>query len=163
MIDTNKYAKMLHEITPKYLGGFFTIDNCPIPLVGENIKQHLNGCKSILICTATLGEEFDRLLRKLQITDMTGAVILDSLAGEYLEKFCDKKDFSLVQNAECVLSAEIGMQKLIRFSPGYGDFPLSVNRSIIAALNASTRIGIHITESLVLTPQKSITGIIGIV
>jgi 5-methyltetrahydrofolate--homocysteine methyltransferase len=144
MIDTNKYRVLLNKITPKYTSATFLVDKCPVPLIGKSIKSHLNGCKSVLVYAATFGEEFDRLLRQIQLTDMAGAVILDSLAGEELERFCDVKN------------GDFG------FSPGYGDFPLSVNRNIITVLNASTKIGLCLTESLMMTPQKSITGIVGI-
>jgi len=152
MIDPEKYSQMLREITPKYVAAVFAFDDCPVPLIGESIKRHLSGCGSVLICAATLGEQFDRLLRQTQLESMAGAVVLDSLGGKYIGEFCNQKDAEVIENAE----------HRHRYSPGYGDFPLSVNRDIISVLNASKRIGLHITDSLFLTPQKSITGIVGI-
>ena len=136
-----KYRELLKEFVPKYAEAVFPIEQCPVPLIGEDIKRHLSGCKSVLVCAATLGNEFDRLLRKLQVSNMAGAVVLDSMSGRYLEKFCNEKTGTR------------------RFSPGYGDFPLSVNRDIITVLNASTKIGLCVTDEFILTPQKSITGI----
>jgi len=144
MIDVEKYRKMLDGIAPKYAGESFTLDDCPVPLTGESIKRHLHGFTSVLIFAVTLGEDFDRLLRQFQLTDMAGAVVLDSLAGEALEDFLNNK---------------IGKN---RFSPGYGDFPLEVNRDIVETLHASKRIGLCVTDDFILTPQKSITGIAGI-
>jgi hypothetical protein len=141
MIDIEKYRNLLGNITPKYISKVFEVDNCPLPLTGESIKHFLGNCTSLLVYASTLGEEFDRLLRKTQITDMAGAVVLDSMAGEYLESFCQK---------------QVGG---FGFSPGYGDLPLSVTRDIIEVLRASTKIGLCVTDSLVMTPQKSITGI----
>jgi len=95
-----------------------------------------------------LGEEFDRLLRQTQVTDMAGAVILDRLAGGYIERFCNGKDREI-----------IGEHKAFRFSPGYGDFPLSANRDILNVLGAQKKIGLCATDLFLLTPQKSITGV----
>jgi len=144
MIDYDKYRQMLLAITPKYTGKVFPVNGCPIELIGNDIQKHIQGCDSILISAATLGEEFDRLLRQIQVTDMAGAVILDMLAGEYIEDFCNERD------------------KGIRFSPGYGDFPLSTNRDIVKILDTQKRIGLCVTDEFILTPQKSITGITGI-
>ena len=141
---TEKYRKLLQQITPKYIGAVFPIEECPVPFIGKGINEYLCGCESVLIFAATLGEEFDRLLRQLQITDMAGAVVLDSLAGGYLERFLNEKIDTR------------------RFSPGYDDFPLSTNLDIINVLKAQKKIGLCVNDSYMLTPQKSITGIVGI-
>lgn len=155
MIDTDKYRQMLREISPKYIRALFKVDECPVPLTGECIKRHLQGCEHLLVCAATLGGGFDGTLRRLQLTDMAGAVFLDSLAGEYLERFCDESDAEIIGQAQ-------EQVQTARFSPGYGDFPLNVNRDIITVLNASIRIGLCTTDDYILTPQKSITGIVGV-
>jgi len=130
---------------PKYIDGIFPLDDCPIPLVGNDIARFLSGCKSVLVFAVTLGEDFDRQLRKVQLTSMSRAVEQDSLAGKILDDFLDER---------------VGKR---RFSPGYGDFPLSVNRDIVTVLRASTKIGLCVTADYVLTPQKSITGVVAIV
>jgi cobalamin-dependent methionine synthase I len=130
---------------PKYIEAVFPLCDCPIPLIGEDIVRFLNGCQSVLVFAATLGEDFDRWLRKEQLVLMSSAVLHDLKAGEYLEDFLD---------------AKVGKR---RFSPGYGDFPLSVNLNIVTALNASTKIGLCVTDEYILTPQKSITGVIPVI
>jgi len=49
-----------------------------------------------------------------------------------------------------------------RFAPGYGDLPLSTNKMILEELKAEKRIGIHLTETMLMTPRKSIVAILGI-
>jgi len=147
-MTVTEYEELLYAITPRYLGAVFARADCPVPLAGESIARHLGDCGKVLISAATLGEEFDRLLRKTQVTDMAGAVILDSLAGGYIERFCNEKDREL---------SEIG--RAFRFSPGYGDFPLSINRDILNVLDAPKKIGLCVTDVFILTPQKSITGV----
>jgi hypothetical protein len=126
-------------VAPKFktlkVEAVFPLDDCPVPLIGEDIKAYLSGCTSVKISAVTLGEECDRTLRQLQVTSMAEALEYDRAANEFLN------------------GTGTG------FSPGYGDFPLSVNRNIIEVLNASKRIGLCVTDSLFLTPQKSVTRI----
>ena len=49
-----------------------------------------------------------------------------------------------------------------RFGLGYGDFPLTGQRKFLDILDAPKRIGVCVNESLLLTPTKSVTCIIGL-
>jgi hypothetical protein len=49
-----------------------------------------------------------------------------------------------------------------RYSPGYGDFPLSEQRHIFALLDVTRRIGVSLTEGGLMLPQKSVTALIGL-
>ena len=49
-----------------------------------------------------------------------------------------------------------------RFSPGYGDLPIELQRDFLTLLDASRKIGLTATESSMLVPSKSITALIGI-
>ena len=49
-----------------------------------------------------------------------------------------------------------------RFSPGYGDCPLTAQRSIVDALNATRLIGLTVTPTSLLMPTKSVTAVIGL-
>ena len=46
-----------------------------------------------------------------------------------------------------------------RRSPGYGDLPLALSRTILAELDAPRKIGVSITDSNLLVPSKSVTAI----
>ena len=49
-----------------------------------------------------------------------------------------------------------------RFSPGYGDLPLDIQPAVCAALDAGRRVGIHVSDSFLMNPMKSVTAVIGI-
>ena len=49
-----------------------------------------------------------------------------------------------------------------RFSPGYGDLSMNVTEDIITILNATKRIGLSVTRSLMMSPVKSVTAIAGL-
>jgi cobalamin-dependent methionine synthase I len=48
-----------------------------------------------------------------------------------------------------------------RFSPGYGDLPLTFQRDLYRELSLD-ELGIRITEKCILYPQKTITAVIGV-
>ena len=49
-----------------------------------------------------------------------------------------------------------------RFSPGYGDLSLEMQRDIFRVLDCPRKIGLTLNESLLMSPSKSVTAIIGI-
>lgn len=49
-----------------------------------------------------------------------------------------------------------------RFSPGYGDYPVSCQKQILAYLDAQQKLGIRLTEGCMMVPCKSVTALLGI-
>ena len=49
-----------------------------------------------------------------------------------------------------------------RFSPGYGDLPLEVQKSVFAVLDCPRKIGLSLNDSLLMSPSKSVTAFAGI-
>ena len=54
-----------------------------------------------------------------------------------------------------------GLALTERFSPGFGDLPLELQRQVTEALDCPRSLGITLGESLLMTPSKSVTAIIG--
>ena len=50
----------------------------------------------------------------------------------------------------------------MRFSPGYGDLPIEVQKDFLPLLDAERRLGITLSESCLMAPSKSVTAIIGV-
>ena len=129
--------------------------NCPLPLTGTLADTMLQECRQAVILCCTLGAEFDALLRAEQTRDMSRAVITDAWGSAWVELGCDE--------AEREIAARFpGMYLTDRFSPGYGDLPLSLQRGICAFLDTPRRLGVHVTESCLLNPQKTVTAVIGL-
>ena len=106
---------------------------------------------------ATLGAETDRLLRRAAVTDMSRAVILQACAASLLERYCDQCCREIGEQA-----AGEGLYLRPRFSPGYGDFPITFQRALLEALEAPKRIGLTATGAMMLTPAKSVTAVVGL-
>lgn len=128
-----------------------------LTLTGQDIRRHLADCHQCVLMAATLGADVERLLMQVQVSDMARALILDSCASAAVENLCD--------NLETDLRAEVEAEGLFltdRFSPGYGDLPLSFQRDFCALLNAQRQIGLTVSESSLLIPRKSVTAVLGI-
>ena len=57
---------------------------------------------------------------------------------------------------------KLGLHTRARFSPGYGDLKLSSQKDIFRVLDCSRKIGLSLNDSLLMSPSKSVTAIIGV-
>lgn len=130
-------------------------DNIPINSV--NLSHNLKGCDKALIFCATLGLDFDRVLRTFSSSSPSKAVIIQAIGAERIEALCDA--FSLDMES---IYHEKGIYLKPRFSPGYGDFDLSFQKHIASMLNFTKEIGVTVNSSFMLSPSKSVTAIIGL-
>lgn len=122
---------------------------------GNDIKKHLKGCERVIIFAATVSATADKLIRQVSVTDTAAALAVDCLCSASIEQVCDK--------AEQEIFTEIpAPYRTWRFSPGYGDLPISLQKDLLLFLNAQRRIGLTVTESCMMIPSKSVTAIIGI-
>ncbi len=116
------------------------------------LSKNLAGCTGAFIFAATIGIGVDRLILKYEKTSPSKAVVIDALASSAIEVWCDKINRQLCK----------GMHSKPRFSPGYGDFDIKHQKDIMALLDASRKIGLSLTDSMLMTPTKSVTAVIGI-
>lgn len=153
---TEKCEKLVCEaVEERYVYRVFAAENFPLELVGNDIVNHLQGCEKIVVLAATIGTGVEALLRKLQSEDMTEAVIADALSSAAIEQVCQIAENEIHEKYS-------GNYFTWRFSPGYGDFPIDIQRSVLAVLDASKKIGLHCNENHILLPRKSVTAFIGI-
>ena len=124
-------------------------------LPGAMAKTMLQSCGQAALLCCTLGAAFDRLLRMTQARDMAKAAILNACGSAYAEAGCDKAEKEIA-------SRYPGMYLTDRFSPGYGDLPLTLQPVFIAGLDAGRRLGVTVTDSLLMLPAKTVTAVIGL-
>ncbi len=125
-----------------------------LALSGQTARRMLSDCGSCCLLICTLGAEFDLWLRRLQARDMAQAVMLDALGSAYVESACDDAEREIAMRfPESYLTD--------RFSPGYGDLPLALQPALLDMAEAR-RIGVTCTSSLLMTPQKSVSALIGL-
>ncbi|MCL1822838.1 MAG: hypothetical protein FWG44_01420 [Oscillospiraceae bacterium] len=156
----NHYEPLLRDkITPRYVYKTFPFKQFSgiqinAPLQGNDIKAHLKDCKQIVLLAATLGLPADEFIRMTEAADMAGAVVLDALASAAVEQTLDIAEREIKKKYTKITT---------RYSPGYGDFPLTVQQKLLAILGAKRKIGLYANESDLLIPRKSVTAVIGII
>ncbi|MBQ6719096.1 MAG: Vitamin B12 dependent methionine synthase activation subunit [Oscillospiraceae bacterium] len=123
----------------------------------EALRRHLQGCSHIILFGATVGIGLDRLIARYGKTAPAKALLLQAIGAERIEALCNAFSKKIKQDA-----APEGLCTTSRFSPGYGDLPLELQRDIFRSLNCSGKIGLTLNESLMMSPSKSVTAIIGI-
>ena len=119
------------------------------------LAKNLEGCEKVIIFSATVGIGIDRLIAKYGVRSPSKALLLQAFGAERIESLCDlfTRD----------IASQYGENNLApRFSPGYGDLPLEFQTEIFRVLDCPRRIGLTLNESLLMSPSKSVTAIIGI-
>lgn len=129
----------------------------PLLLPGEDIKALLHGAREAVLVAATIGTQVDTLIRRLQVTDRTLSMTVDALASSAVEQVVDDWESQMIEQY-----AERGRFLSDRFSPGYGDMPLSVQGEFLRTVDATRQIGLGKTAGDLLTPIKSVTAIVGV-
>ena len=114
----------------------------------KSLERNLKDCERVLLFAATLGSQVDVRLHRYNMIQMSKAVVMQAASVAMLETFCDYE--------------AQGWYLRPRFSPGYGDFPLECQRQIAPALELNKRIGVTLTDSLLMAPSKSVTAVIGV-
>ena len=123
----------------------------------QDLKKCLDGCEGIILFAATVGIELDRLFMRYGKIEPSMALCLQAIGAERVESLCDR--FCKDMADQYAISGKILRP---RFSAGYGDLPLSLQREIINTLQTPKHIGVTLNESLLMSPSKSVTAIIGI-
>ena len=113
-------------------------------------------CHACVALTVTLGPEVDRLIQRLSREGMAEAVACDACASVWADSLCD--------DIEAEIARELGEGEFLtlRFSPGYGDVPMSVTADLLRLLDADRRIGVTLSQKGMMIPVKSVTALIGV-
>ncbi len=119
----------------------------------HDLFTHLQGCYGAILFAATIGIGVDRLIAKYSRIFPAKSVIIDALASSAIEYWCDKAETEITKNIEKHCS---------RFSAGYGDFPLSFQKDFVNCLDMTRKLGVTLSDSLLMTPTKSVTAVIGL-
>lgn len=156
--ELEKYAvpKSYWREFPLHIAGH-VIDFGVFRTESRDLEKNLRNCQEAILFAATLGSGVDGLLRRYARLQMSKCVVLQAAAASMLEVYCDEKNEELKEDYQ-----RKGRYLRPRFSPGYGDFTLGCQRPLADALELNKRIGITLTDSLMMAPSKSVTAVIGV-
>lgn len=149
--------RWLYEVFPLTLHLDGTIDFHCFQAVSKNLSKNLTGCEQVVIFAATLGIQVDLLVERYVKLQISQGVIMQAVAAAMIEQFCDTCQETIRQQME-----QQGWYLRPRFSPGYGDFALEHQRNVISVLQCPKKIGLTLTDSLLMAPTKSVTAVIGL-
>lgn len=128
-----------------------------LALAGRSIAEHLDGAVAVGVLAVTVGMGVEAELRRLSLTDPLAQVIFDAAGTAAVERAADAAEASIVAQAHAR-----GLHCGTRFSPGYGDLPLSTQPVLLDALDAGRLLGVRLSPALLMSPTKSVTAVIGL-
>lgn len=156
--------ELTERLWPRYTYRVFSLDHeaegvrlreADLLLPGQTAGTLLSGCRQAVLMACTLGAEFDALLRAEQARDMAKAAMLNACGSALVEAGCDEVEREAAKRFPDLYRTD-------RFSPGYGDLPLSLQPRICAALDTERRLGLVVSDSCLMNPVKSVTAVIGL-
>ena len=125
-----------------------------LKIFSANLSENLNGCNKLLMFAATLGVGIDRLISKYGAISPTKALMMQAIGSERIEALCD------AFCSEYCLENNVGLSP--RYSPGYGDLSLDIQKHIFNILDCYGKIGLCLNDSMIMSPSKSVTAFSGI-
>lgn len=120
------------------------------------LSLRLSGCRDVFLACGTLGAAYDAFHRRVSVKSGADALIVQAIGAAAVEKVMD--------SIEDDICAELspGETLVARYSPGYADFPLSEQRTLLDALDASRKVGVSLTDDFLMVPSKSVSAVIGV-
>ncbi|HNW91933.1 MAG TPA: hypothetical protein PKM88_03375 [bacterium] len=121
-------------------------------VASAKLAEHLAGCTALTLLAVSLGPGTDALAAQLLKEHRYAcAVAADAWGSAFVEAAADLVCGQLA-------AAQAGEVMRPRFSPGYGDWPQTDNARLLPLLPGCP---VHANAAGMLTPQKSITALIG--
>lgn len=126
-------------------------------ITSVKVRSWMEDCHSLYAAAVTLGPDLDRRVLELSSGgDVTRAFLLNAYGAEAAEALMESLDAHLAK-----LESQRGFSTIKRYSPGYGDWRISAQKELLDHLGAD-RIGIQLTDSFLMIPEKSVSAIIGV-
>lgn len=114
-----------------------------------DLAKTLENTEDVAVVLCTLGHQVSQSIKQLMLTSPSKGIIYDAWASVFIEAYADH------------LQLELGVTTK-RFSPGYGDLPLSCQDEWLTRLDAAARIGVYTTPASLMIPEKSIFYFVGL-
>ena len=126
--------------------------------IGKIITRQLRGSESFAFFAATAGTGFEKFQHTLQQEeDMVKIYIADSLGSIIAEKTADCMEVALAEYIR-----EKNWKHTNRYSPGYCGWHVSEQQKLFPLFPIAAPCGIRLTDSSLMLPIKSVSGVIGL-
>ena len=128
-----------------------------VKIFSKSLSDVLLSCDTAIFFGATVGARLDRLISKYSKLSPAKALMFQAIGAERIETLCNM--FCEEKNQEV---KKEGKSLCPRFSPGYGDLPLTLQKDLFRILNLPKNIGLTLNGSMLMSPSKSVTAIVGV-
>ena len=128
-----------------------------VALLGADIARFLEGCTHVVVLAVTLGMESEQQLARAQALSPLEGLLADGCASSMAEEAARAASEEIERRARAA-----GFQPTKRFSAGYGDLPLQLQPDMLRLSGGDKLLGIHMGPSLLMTPMKSVTAVVGL-
>ena len=152
-------AMILKEVSqwlrPQF--SYFVVNKQPDFEMGNIILRQLRGSEAFALFICTSGLEFETYQHRLKEQgDMVRVFIADALGSVIAEKCADQMEKALQESID-----KLGWMHTNRFSPGYCGWHVSQQQLLFPLFQGHT-CGVTLTDSSLMLPIKSVSGIIGL-
>jgi hypothetical protein len=158
-VTQQEVRRIVEEVRPlvKPQFCFFVTRTLPPFEMGRIIERQLRGSEAYALFVCTAGVEFEQYQQQLKSDgDMVRVFIADALGSVIAEKTADQMEVALQASIE-----KLGWRHTNRFSPGYCGWHVSQQQLLFPLFEGHT-CDVTLTESSLMVPIKSVSGIIGL-
>ena len=125
-----------------------------ISLKGKAIAKTMAKAEEIALFVDTIGPALEAEVNRLyQRDEYTKATILDTIGSVTADEGAEYLNSLIVEKAK--------KKSTPRFSPGYGDWDLSIQKRLLEVTQAS-KMGVTCNEAFFMIPRKSVSAVIGL-
>ncbi|MDH5510211.1 MAG: hypothetical protein OEZ32_07620 [Nitrospinota bacterium] len=137
-------------------GGEVAAEDSPGLFIGADMVRLLGACTRATVLAVTIGGDLEAEVERLDKSgEITEAYLLEMVGGWMADYMAERLDERIEKE---IIRA--GFDRTMRYSPGYGDWPLERQPALIQ-LAEGERIGISVTDSHIMIPRKSVSAVIG--
>lgn len=157
VLDEDAHALTLsHSLEPTNVSRAFS--STQTFSVGRIISRQLRGAQQFVVFVCTSGMAYqvfhDRLTEE---GDMVRVFVADAIGSVIAERTADR-----MQADVAAYIAGRGYKNTNRFSPGYCGWHVSEQRKLFSLFPQEAPCGVSLTDSCLMVPIKSVSGVIGI-
>jgi hypothetical protein len=125
--------------------------------VGRTVAGQLNRCEAVAVFVCTAGRGIETLSREMMASgDPFSGFVLDAIGSLVVERALDR-----VQDEVEAWGNERGLRITNRYSPGYCGWRVDEQQKLFRLLPAGF-CGVTLSESSLMSPIKSVSGVIGL-
>lgn len=150
-----KGAYIIRRIKKK--GDSITLLDSTTSLESHSVKNLLKNSFAVVFMAVTIGSGLEKLAgRYTKEKQFENALVLDTIGSEAAEASANALNSYLL-----TLARQAKKTLTQRFSPGYGDLPLSFQKDMFRELSLDG-LNIVLDKKFILSPRKTVTAILGV-